>query len=92
MGGVKDLQVLRLTPLSVLPLLCRHPDAILIVEFHEKQSNHCEIEYQYYFLWVRPASIEDNPNDESVVTDIPKVGMLSVAAQLGWQVGRTTRY
>ncbi len=53
--------------------LHRHPDAVLIVEFHEKQSNHCEIEYQYYFLWVRPASIEDNPNDESVVTDIPKV-------------------
>jgi hypothetical protein len=24
-------------------------------------------------LWVRPASIEDNPHDESVTTDIPRV-------------------
>ena len=28
---------------------------------------------KYYFLWVKPASIEDNPNDDSVVTDLPKV-------------------
>ncbi len=39
--------------------LHRHPDAVLIIEFHEKSSNHCEMEYKYYFLWVRPASIED---------------------------------
>ena len=28
---------------------------------------------RYFLLWVRPASIEDNPNDESVTTDIPRV-------------------
>ena len=31
------------------------------------------MEYSYFFLWVKPASIEDNPNDESVTSDIPKV-------------------
>ena len=53
--------------------LHRQPNAVIIVEFHEKASNHCEMEYKYFLLWVKPASIEDNPNDESVVTNIPKV-------------------
>jgi mediator of RNA polymerase II transcription subunit 14 len=39
--------------------LHRHPNAILIIEFHEKAANHCEMEYKFYFLWVRPASIDD---------------------------------
>lgn len=62
-----------LSPNRMYIRLHRQPNAILIVEFHEKETNHCEIEYQYYFLWVRPASIEDNPNDDKVVTAIPKV-------------------
>ncbi len=62
-----------LSPNRMYIRLHRHPDAVLIVEFHERASNHCEMDYQYYFLWVKPASIEDNPNDESVVTDVPKV-------------------
>ena len=39
--------------------LHRHPNAVLIIEFHEKASNHCEMEYKYYFLWVRPASSDE---------------------------------
>ena len=31
------------------------------------------IAFRYFLLWVRPASIEDNPHDESVTTDIPRV-------------------
>lgn len=53
--------------------LHRQPNAVIIIEFHEKQSNHCEMEYKYYFLWVKPASIEDNPNDDTIIADIPKV-------------------
>ena len=53
--------------------LHRQPNAILIVEFHEKNSNKCEMDYTYYFLWVKPASIEDDPKDDTVQADIPKV-------------------
>ncbi len=53
--------------------LNRHPNAVLIVEFREKAENACEIEYSYYLLWVKPASIEDDPKDETVTADIPKV-------------------
>ena len=51
----------------------RHPNAILIVEFREKEGNKCEVEYSYYLLWVKPASIEDDPKDDTVTTDLPKV-------------------
>lgn len=53
--------------------LHRHPNAVLIVDMKEKETSRCEIEYQYYFLWVKPASIEDSPDDESVTANIPKV-------------------
>ena len=53
--------------------LNRQPNAILLVEFHEKPNNKCEIDYSYYFLWVKPASIEDDPKDDTVQADIPKV-------------------
>ena len=33
----------------------------------------CCLFIRYFLLWVRPASIEDNPNDESSTTDIPRV-------------------
>eukprot|EP00095_Tigriopus_kingsejongensis_P000362 snap_masked-scaffold319_size207808-processed-gene-0.2 protein:Tk00362 transcript:snap_masked-scaffold319_size207808-processed-gene-0.2-mRNA-1 annotation:"mediator of rna polymerase ii transcription subunit 14" len=63
-----------LSPNRMYIRLHKHQNAILIVEFHEKEFNHCEIEYQYYFLWVKPASIEDNPNDEKAPpADIPRV-------------------
>ena len=44
--------------------LHRHPNAVLIIEFHEKASNHCEMEYKYYFLWVRPASIDEGEEQQ----------------------------
>ena len=62
-----------LSPHKMYIRLHRQPNAILIVEFHEKQSNKCEMDYTYYFLWVKPASIEDDPKDDTVQADIPKV-------------------
>ena len=62
-----------LSPNKMYIRLNRQPNAILIVEFHEKINNKCEIDYSYYFLWVKPASIEDDPKDDSVQADIPKV-------------------
>lgn len=53
--------------------LHRQPNAILIVEFKEKEGSKCEMDYRYFLLWVKSASIEDDPKDESVITDIPKV-------------------
>ena len=62
-----------LSPNKMYIRLNRQPNAILIVEFHEKPNNKCEIDYSYYFLWVKPASIEDDPKDDTVQADIPKV-------------------
>ena len=62
-----------LSPNKMYIRLNRQPNAILIAEFHEKPVNKCEIDYLYFFLWVRPASIEDDPKDETVQADIPKV-------------------
>ena len=62
-----------LSPHKMYIRLHRQPNAILIVEFHEKTNNKCEMDYTYYFLWVKPASIEDDPKDDTVQPDIPKV-------------------
>jgi hypothetical protein len=53
--------------------LHRQPNAILIVEFHEKTNNKCEVDYAYFLLWVKPVSIEDDLKDETITSDIPKV-------------------
>lgn len=55
--------------------LHKQPMAILVVEFSEKAGSECEIQYNYYFLLTKPCSIEDDPLDESIVKDIPKVYM-----------------
>jgi len=49
-------------------------NAVLITDFKEKEGqSQCEMDYRYYLLWVKPASIEDDPRDDSVTADIPKV-------------------
>lgn len=52
--------------------LHRHPNIILIVEFKEKEGT-ADIECHYYLIFVKHSSIEDDPNDETIETDIPKV-------------------
>lgn len=42
------------------------------MELREKTGNPCEVETSLYFMVVRQASIEDNPDDDSVQTSLPK--------------------
>jgi hypothetical protein len=63
--------------------LHRHPNIILIVEFKEKE-NAADMECHYYLIFVKHSSIEDDPNDETIETDIPKVIMsLSITSLVG---------
>ncbi|RLU24369.1 hypothetical protein DMN91_002457 [Ooceraea biroi] len=53
--------------------LHRHPTVILIVAFKEKESSPCEIECSFYLAVVKHSSIEDDPHDDSIETEIPKM-------------------
>jgi len=55
--------------------LHKQPSAVLVVEFSEKPERECEIQYSFYYLLTRPCSIEDDPVDESIVKEIPRVYM-----------------
>lgn len=55
--------------------LHKQPSAILVVDYSEKPGKECEIQYNYYYLLTRPCSIEDDPEDETVVKEIPRVYM-----------------
>ena len=66
--------------------LHRQPSAILVVEYREKVGRECEVQYSFYYLITRPCSIEvrsllwmklknfqDDPVDETIVKEIPRV-------------------
>ncbi|KAG4074048.1 hypothetical protein HA402_014253 [Bradysia odoriphaga] len=53
--------------------LHRHPTVILIVEIKERPTNVCEMDYTFYLALVKPSSIDDNPNDDAIESDIPKM-------------------
>ncbi|PSN29847.1 Mediator of RNA polymerase II transcription subunit 14 [Blattella germanica] len=53
--------------------LHRHPNVILIVEFKEKESTPCEIDCSFYLAVVKHSSIEDDPHDDTIETEIPKM-------------------
>nr|CAD7429019.1 unnamed protein product [Timema monikensis] len=53
--------------------LHRHPNVILIVEFKEKDNSPCEIDCFFYLAVVKHSSIEDDPHDDSIETEIPKM-------------------
>ncbi|XP_012256588.1 mediator of RNA polymerase II transcription subunit 14 isoform X2 [Athalia rosae] len=53
--------------------LHRHPNVILIVAFKEKESTQCEIDCSFYLAVVKHSSIEDDPHDDSIETEIPKM-------------------
>ncbi|CAL1677681.1 unnamed protein product [Lasius platythorax] len=53
--------------------LHRHPTVILIVAFKEKENSPCEIECSFYLAVVKHSSIEDDPHDDSIETEIPKM-------------------
>lgn len=43
------------------------------MEFKEKESSPCEIDFVFYLAVVKHSSIEDNPDDDSIEAEIPKV-------------------
>ncbi|BES92650.1 U1 small nuclear ribonucleoprotein C [Nesidiocoris tenuis] len=53
--------------------LHKHRNIILIVELKEKESNSTEIDYIFYVVVVKHSSIEDDPNDDTVENEIPKM-------------------
>lgn len=53
--------------------LHRHPNVILIAEFKEKECAPYEIDIQFYMAVVKQSSIEDNPEDDTIETEIPKM-------------------
>ncbi|CAH1996692.1 unnamed protein product [Acanthoscelides obtectus] len=53
--------------------LHRHPNVVLIVELKEKENSPCEIDCAFYMTVVKHSSFEDNPDDDSIETEIPKV-------------------
>lgn len=53
--------------------LHRYPHVVLVIEFKEKESAPCEIDCSFYLVVVKNSSIEDNPDDDTVETEIPKV-------------------
>lgn len=44
-----------------------------IVELKEKESSPCEIECLFYLAVVKHSSIEDDPHDDSIEAEIPKM-------------------
>uniref|UniRef100_A0A0K2TAA1 Mediator of RNA polymerase II transcription subunit 14 n=1 Tax=Lepeophtheirus salmonis TaxID=72036 RepID=A0A0K2TAA1_LEPSM len=63
-----------LSPNRMYIRLNHHSNAIIIIEFKEKELNQCEMDYSYYFLWVKPSSIdEDDSNRESSNKIVPSV-------------------
>lgn len=44
-----------------------------IVELKEKESSPCEVECGFFLAVVKQSSIEDNPHDDTIETEIPKM-------------------
>lgn len=43
------------------------------MELKERESSPCELDFSFYLAVVKHSSIEDNPDDESIEVEIPKV-------------------
>lgn len=44
-----------------------------IVEMKEKETSPTEMDYTFYLAVVKQSSIEDDPHDDSIETEIPKM-------------------
>lgn len=55
--------------------LHKQPSSIIVVDYKYKPGRECEIQYRYYYLLTKPCSIEDEPEDETIVKEIPRVYM-----------------
>jgi mediator of RNA polymerase II transcription subunit 14 len=52
--------------------LHRHQRVILVVELKEKPNSPCEVMCNFHLVMVKPCSIEDSPEDETIETEFPK--------------------
>lgn len=43
------------------------------MEFKEKENSPCEIDCCFYLALVKHSSIEDDPHDDTIETEIPKM-------------------
>ncbi|XP_066901143.1 mediator of RNA polymerase II transcription subunit 14 [Halyomorpha halys] len=53
--------------------LHRHRNTVLIVEMKEKENSPTEMDYTFYLAVVKQSSIEDDPHDDTIETEIPKM-------------------
>lgn len=53
--------------------LHKHPNVILIVELKEKENSPCEVDCNFYLAVVKHSSIEDDPHDDTIESEIPKM-------------------
>ncbi|KAF4526396.1 hypothetical protein B566_EDAN012686 [Ephemera danica] len=67
-----DHPITKISRHKIFVRLHRHQRVILVVEFDERTDSPCEVTCNFYLAMVKPSSIEDNPDDDSVETDIPK--------------------
>ncbi|CAG0893105.1 unnamed protein product [Darwinula stevensoni] len=58
---------------KVFITLHKYPSCILVVEVEGKESCPCEMSYKYFLVFVKPCSIEDDPKDDTVETELPKM-------------------
>ncbi|CAH1119203.1 unnamed protein product [Phaedon cochleariae] len=68
-----DHSIVKIGKHKIYVQLHRHPNVILIVELKELENSPCEIDCNFYLAVVKHSSIEDNPNDDTIETEIPKV-------------------
>ncbi|XP_026466667.1 mediator of RNA polymerase II transcription subunit 14 isoform X2 [Ctenocephalides felis] len=53
--------------------LHRHPGVILIVEMKEKETCQTEMDFIFHMAVVKHSSIDDDPHDETIETEFPKM-------------------
>lgn len=51
----------------------KHTNVVLIVELKEREHSPCEMDFSFYMILVKHSSIDDNPDDESIESEIPKM-------------------
>ncbi|XP_059480317.1 mediator of RNA polymerase II transcription subunit 14 isoform X2 [Neocloeon triangulifer] len=67
-----DHPIAKLSRHKMFVRLHRHQRVILVVELKEKPESPCEVSCSFYLVMVKPSSIEDSPEDETIETEFPK--------------------
>jgi mediator of RNA polymerase II transcription subunit 14 len=67
-----DHPIAKLSRHKMFVRLHRHQRVILVVELKEKPDSPCEVDCSFHLVMVKPSSIEDSPEDETIETEFPK--------------------